>query len=97
MFLDATKSYYYKAFFASKHSAAHYALGLFGSKTKRTQAKYPDIARDEKQRIIVNSTDTPLSQVSTYFLFLIIFIASLKELTKHVLYSEFTFPFCYGL
>jgi len=64
MYLDKDKNYYYKAYFASGWLDHSFKLGLFGQKTTKTETNYPDIAREEKQKITVTTTDTPLVQVS---------------------------------
>ena len=78
IYLDAGKSYYYRAYFASKHHGADYALGLFGKKTSKPQSKYPDIARDERQKVIVKTTDTPLAQVGCSLIFSLLCLLNFK-------------------
>lgn len=69
MFFDRNKAYYYVAYLADGGGSYSFQLGLFGGRSKYSESTFPDIVRNEKQKISVVADVSPSGQVmqSTHF------------------------------
>ena len=64
MYLDKDKSYFYQAYMADGSGHFYLELGLFGERTQHT-SKSTIKARDEIQKISIDSTLRPSTQVKS--------------------------------
>lgn len=65
MYLDKHRSYFYKAYLADGTGEFYLELGLFGERTQHT-SKSTNKARDEIQKISIDSTLRPSTQVKCF-------------------------------
>ena len=65
MYLDRDKEYFYTAYLSDAGGQYNFQLGLFGRKTSHTESTTSK-AKNEKQRIKIESLHLPQIQVDIY-------------------------------